>query len=54
MPKTSTPPPVADVAEVNINVALPAELHRALKVYAAQNLLTVKDTVIAAIEAWVA
>ena len=40
--------------EVTINVPLPAELHRQLRIRAATDGLTLKESVIAAVESWVA
>jgi hypothetical protein len=37
---------------VGVNIALPAELHRRLKVRAAERGLTVKAAVIEALDAW--
>jgi hypothetical protein len=38
---------------VNINIPLPTELHRRVKMAAAADGLTVKDAVIIALEMWV-
>jgi hypothetical protein len=45
----ATEPP----ATININIPLPTELHRRVKIAAASDGLTVKDAVIAALEMWV-
>ena len=46
--KTTTP------VEVSINVPLPADLHRKVRIKAVVDDMTIKDAVIAALEAWVA
>ena len=40
-------------AEISINVPLPADLHRRVKMAAAADGLTVKQAVITALEMWV-
>jgi predicted HicB family RNase H-like nuclease len=42
-----------ELPEVSINVPLPAELHRQLRIRAATDGVSLKESVIAAIEAWV-
>lgn len=46
-PKTSTP------AEVSINVPLPGDLHRRVRIKALTNNMALKDAVTAALEDWV-
>jgi hypothetical protein len=42
-----------DTATVSVNVPLPAELHRRVKMAAAADGLTVKEAVILALQMWV-
>ena len=51
MAKTSTP---TELLDVSINVALPGQLHRKLKSAAAVEGVTIKEAVIAAVDAWTA
>lgn len=50
---TKTPSPTADSATVSINVPLPADLHRRLKIRAITDDTSLRDAVIAAIEQYV-
>jgi hypothetical protein len=45
--------PLEQRPEVNINIPIPAELHRRVKMAASADGLTLKDAVIMALEMWV-
>ena len=50
-----SPAPIAEAkAEVGLNVPLPVELHRKLRLKAVANGVHLKDAVVAAVEAYVA
>ncbi|HWL44220.1 MAG TPA: hypothetical protein VNQ73_14860 [Ilumatobacter sp.] len=52
MPRKPAPEPAPTRDTVNINVAIPKQLHVKLKKVAAEDSMTVKDTVIRALEKW--
>lgn len=50
---TATPPKTTTDPTVSVNIPLPAELHKQLRIKAAMEDLTIKDAVISAVEDWV-
>jgi predicted HicB family RNase H-like nuclease len=51
--RTPTPPPPADTTR-RINIAIPADLHRDLRIAAATEGNSIQDTVVAALRAYLA
>ena len=50
---TTAPPRPTATDTVSVNIPLPAELHKQLRIKAAMDDLTIKDAVITAVEDWV-
>jgi hypothetical protein len=53
MTTATATPPKTTTDTVSVNIPLPAELHKQLRIKAAMEDLTIKDAVISAVEDWV-